>query len=139
MGFEVQWNDLMGVWYGCGLGPDPYINVDMFRDASTLLKNVITSNPGFADPYFNLGRIQDERNLYAVSRQSWENFLTLEPSGVYANAVSSSSKNRKKAKTYKNITFDDKIPVKFGEIDQTTQNQLKAFDKHVLKNWGGIL
>ena len=115
------------------IGPDPYINVDMFRDTSIILKNVIKSNPDFADAYFNLGRIQDERNRYAASREAWENFLALEPSGAYANAVNSLNINRKNAKTYKNIPFDDTIPVKFGEIDQTTLKQLKGFEKYVLK------
>ncbi|KPA09441.1 TPR repeat-containing protein [Candidatus Magnetomorum sp. HK-1] len=115
------------------MGPDPFIQVDMFNDASKILKNVIKSDPKFSDAYFNLGRIQDERGRYASSKENWKKFLKLEPTGCFAKAVSPSSEKKQANTHFKNITFEETIPVKFGEIDITTEKQLKGYKKQILK------
>jgi len=115
------------------MGPDPFIKVDMFSDASLMLKEVIKNNPNYPDACFNLARIQDERGRYAASKENWENFLRLEPSGVFAKSAQLASGKTDLPVQCKNIPFEEKIPVQFGEINAIAQKQLKDFDKQIFK------
>ncbi|KPA13961.1 TPR repeat-containing protein [Candidatus Magnetomorum sp. HK-1] len=115
------------------MGPDPFIKVDMFSDVSKILKDVIQKNPNFSDACFNLARIQHERGRYAASKENWKNFLRLEPSSVFAKCIQSLYGKAVISGQYKNIPFEEKNPVKFGEIDAIAQKQLKDFNKQILK------
>ena len=58
--------------------------VDFSGQTVTALKNIIKDHPGFSDPWYNLGRVLDDRKDIAAARKAWSKYLELEPVGDYA-------------------------------------------------------
>jgi len=115
------------------LGPNPFISVDMFKDATAILKDLIKKYPEYSSSYYNLGRIQDERGRYAASKDNWKKFLKFEKKGVYAQEISKFF-DYKIADTKSKIKpFEESCPIRFGEIDISTEKQLKNYQKKVIK------
>ncbi len=59
----------------------PSINVDMFKQAYDVLKELTEKYPEFPDPFYNLSRVLSERGRNAAAREVWERYLRLETCG----------------------------------------------------------
>ncbi|MCP4111218.1 MAG: hypothetical protein GY749_37780 [Desulfobacteraceae bacterium] len=115
------------------IGPSPFIKVDMYKDASDILKSIIRKQPGFPDAYYNLGRIQAERGRNAAARQTWEKYLKLERSGMYADIVRESLEIKKDTGSELDSMPFHELPVAEIGLYKDVEKHLKGFAKSVLK------
>ncbi|MCP4111514.1 MAG: tetratricopeptide repeat protein [Desulfobacteraceae bacterium] len=117
------------------LGPLPYVKVDMFNDASDVLKDVIKKYPGYAGAYYNLARIQGERGRNAAARENWERYLELDADSIYAETArkelgtGNSTVKAEKA----GQSFHEPSPVRLGRFNDKTKKQLKGLARNVPK------
>lgn len=118
----------------------PSIKVDMFQQASETLRYVIRKYPDFSDPYYNLGRIQAERERNAGFRHTWKKYLDLESEGVHADiardALGIKRTNAGNKKPYE-LSLTESVPVRPGDINEKTEKQLAKLTRHPLE-LGGI-
>ncbi len=111
----------------------PSIQTDMFQQASDVLKAVIAKHPEYSDAYYNLGRIQAERERNAALRETWGKYLETEPFGIYSDIVRESLQKEKPSPETRRSApaeFTEACPVKLGETDDETERQLAKFDEH---------
>ncbi len=67
----------------------PSIGVDMYRQATTLLKETILKHPDYAPARFNLARLQAERGRNANAEKTFRAYLSLRPEGRFSDAAAS--------------------------------------------------
>lgn len=89
------------------------------------LINITKKNPGFSDAFYNLGRVMDEHG--SGDRTAWKSFLNLEPAGIYAGMVRQALKIESKPEVNPPVLCDS-VPVKLGNIDQSTEDYLDKLD-----------
>lgn len=106
----------------------PAIRVEMFHQASGLLKEVIETHPEFSDAYFNLARFQDKRGRVVAAREkTWKEFLRREPVGVYAEIARERVGTRQDRPAIQNNPprpFGELAPVRLGELDRKIRQEL---------------
>ncbi len=62
------------------------------------LRNIAKNHPDFADVYYNLGRIWEEKGKKRDAQTFWHKFIELEPNNLFAAAANRALKNPIKAK-----------------------------------------
>ena len=113
------------------LGPNPFIKVDLYKDSTDILRNIINEHPKFQDAYFNLGRIQEERGRHAAAKEVWQEFLKLDDTIIFAEIVMEALNLHETpvSKDYSEC-FNDAIPIGFGKIGKTMKIKLKDYKRH---------
>ncbi len=113
----------------------PRIKVDMYKQASTLLKDTIEKDVTFPNAYYNLARLQIERKRNHAAQKTIKDFLNVEPTGFYAMiAAKSMAPKLQPTQAPKMIVpdFVRDIPVEIGELDKGKREKLKAFTRNEL-------
>jgi tetratricopeptide (TPR) repeat protein len=101
------------------MGGNAYIKVDMFKDASDLLNQIIVDDPNFSNAYYNLARFQSERNRNAAAKINWKHFCALEPYGPYFKSVCGMfDVTETKSLTREALISHEKFRLVPGAIDQ---------------------
>lgn len=111
----------------------PSIRVDMFHQASDVLKKMTEKNPEFPDAFYNLARLQYERGRVIAARErTWKKFLQLEPAGVYARIARESTGGKHDSVVIPKDSrpFGELARVRLGDLDRDTKQKLSGFTKH---------
>lgn len=99
--------------------------IDTADNAIGILKGVLNKEPSLSEALYNIASIQAERSRNASAQDTWRQFLTIEPTGVYADNVRKKSgiKTGKKKIAGKAVLL--KPPFPLGEIGTQGEKRLK--------------
>jgi len=104
-------------------------NIDTGDNVLGLLRDVSERNPSFSDAIYNMASIQSERGRNAAALETWNRFLKVEPTGVYAQVAKEKLGIKSDDKSSAKKGPEMKSPVKLGDIKGETEKILKGMKK----------